>query len=88
MVMGRTTIWVTKFALTTGIDRLEGAEVFSDGSSVGRNGVAVDARDVHVTAVRANRRAEEMRLAKIASLKKQIAKLEKLRFANNTGDKP
>lgn len=80
------TAWITKYALTTGIVR---SKVDCDNrypSMVvqrGDNGLLDfhgEGKDWHKTREGAIDRAEKMRKAKIESLKKQIAKLEKLRF--------
>lgn len=77
------TAWVTKYALTTGIERVEGevnhgisSSMFSYGPMSGAHG-----NDWHRTPEAALARAEEMRTAKIASLKKSVAKIEKLKFS-------
>lgn len=82
-------IWVTKYALTQG--------VFEDDAepSTVSNGLVVlrqrgnlclhgDGREWHRTRESALRRADAMRKAKIAALKKQIAKLESIDFAKTT----
>lgn len=78
-----TKAWITKYALTEGIfsvdteiidgDKaisyvLHGSRSFSHGN------------DWHTNKNIANKRAEVMRVTKIASLKKQIIKLEKMTF--------
>lgn len=76
-------IWITKYALTNGIREAEGTGV-SDGMASVRGPHLTEyyhGRDWHKTREAAVARAEEMRTAKIASLQKSIAKLEKLRFA-------
>lgn len=79
----RITAWVTKYALTNGI-LLEKGEVcnYTSGTmfSYGTFGHA-HGNDWHRTPEAAIARAEEMRKKKIESLKKQIAKLEKMTFA-------
>jgi len=75
-------MFVTKYALTDGIQELD-LEVGKNGYAVNRGGcwqhfkIGKDAfRDMDS----AVKDAEEKRLKKIESLKKQIAKLEKLKF--------
>ena len=75
-------IWVTKYALSKGIFETEGEAV---GEGLFKAHKQYDyfhgeGRDWHRTKESAIVRAENMRIAKIASLKKQIAKLEKLSF--------
>lgn len=75
--------YVTKYALTQGIYEIDGETVIgayvkgcgSDASFWGALGT--DACETHDAAVL---RAEKMRSARIASLKKSIEKLEKLTF--------
>lgn len=77
-------VWITKYALSAGIE-----EVFGDQSGdmiVDRsNGYGryfhTEGRDWHRTKEEALAKAEKMRTERIASLKKQIDKLEKMSFA-------
>ena len=79
--------WVTKYALTEGIQLLEGSILHEisgglfrpDGYFPGFLG-----KDWHRTPEAAIARAEEMRLAKIESLKKSIKKMEALQFSAPT----
>lgn len=79
------TAWITRNALTSGIEKVEG-EVCHDIASnmfhcAGKcHSVNVHGNDWHRTKEAAIKRAEEMRLKKISSLKKQLEKLEKIRF--------
>lgn len=76
--------WVTKYALTEGIQEVEGEvchNVSSGMLSWGKYGTA-HGRDWHRTREEAVKRAEEMRVAKIASLKRSIAKLEAIKFGD------
>lgn len=77
-------VWITKYALTQGIFEAE-AEVIEDGTVRVRQEFIVsyyhkEGRDWHKTKESAVAKAEEMRKKKIASLKKQIEKLEKKKF--------
>lgn len=82
-------VWITQYALTAGI-RQERAEVclstVPDGRMIsvlrdGRTNLETYHKpNWHKTKTDAVEHAEQMRTKKIASLKKQIAKLEKLRF--------
>lgn len=80
-------VWVTKYALTSGIEKITGKidkresrafikmeDKFSSMAFVLWVG------DWHKTEVEAIARAEQMRAKNIASLKKQIAKLEAMKF--------
>lgn len=72
--------FITKYALTSGIKEIEGRisrvspKMFVSGYG------SYHANEWHIYRASAIARAEEMRVSKIASLKKQIAKLEKLKF--------
>ena len=79
--------WVTKYALTSGIMEVGGtiskqyAGLFHvPAKERGHFGQTFHGLDWHTVKADALDRAEEMRKAKIASLKKQIAKLEALEF--------
>lgn len=73
--------YVTKYALSKGILAING-EVFADGKAIkwGRYFNSAHGNDWHRALVDAQQRANEMRLAKIEALKKQIVKLEKMTF--------
>jgi len=81
-------VWVTKYALTKGILKFEKAEDTRDGMVYvkGEHGFDYgtyfhyEGKDWHRTAKAAFKRAEEMRLGKIESLKKQIEKLKVMDF--------
>jgi hypothetical protein len=78
--------WVSKYAMTKGVFPVNG-EVSQTSSSmlVVREMYTYylhgEGKEWHRTRESAVARAEEMRIAKIASLKKQIARIEKLTFA-------
>lgn len=76
------TAWVTKYALTLGILKVKGQHCLSIDPGFLSYFPYGDAHgnDWHLSEQAALDRAEEMRLAKIATLKKQIAKLEKMQF--------
>jgi hypothetical protein len=79
-------VWITKYALTSGIMEIEAefCESMSTMVSYRAKGAQYDqyahGNDWHTDIESAKTKAKQMRLAKIASLKKQIAKLEKLEF--------
>ena len=77
-------VWITKYALFSGIREIEaedrGRGLISDAPMNPRFISHYSGREWHCTEAAAKVRAEEMRVAKIASLRKQIAKLEKLTF--------
>ena len=75
--------WMTKYALTDGIwigeaDVRDGGAYFC--LQHGNDSFWVSGTDWHRTEEAAIQRAEEMRVRKIASLRKQIAKLEAMTF--------
>lgn len=77
----RITAWITKYALTKGIQEVEGKTDGDGYLSYGKYDYNHAFRkEWYRTREAAIKRAEEMRLKKIASLKKQLKKLEKMRF--------
>lgn len=75
-------VWITKYALTAGIQERELREPSKNGGFVKLNGLTMyfDADDWRNSREDAAARAEHMRVAKIASLEKQIARLKALKF--------
>ena len=76
--------WITKYALTEGIEVVD-AEVCGDGGmitygNIGYGSQYAHGKDWHRTPEAAIARAEGMRKAKIASLKKSLAKIEAMAF--------
>lgn len=78
-------VWITKYALTDGIICVEGKEMFGgiwtkdENVCLGGNHF-FERTEYHETKESAIEKAEEMRQKKIESLKKQIKKLEEMRF--------
>lgn len=76
-------VWVTKNALTRGIEVVT-AEVFEESGMIAvyedRYAYYVHGNDWHKTPEAAVARAQEMRDARIKSLQRSIAKMEKLKF--------
>ena len=78
--------WVTKYALTDGIKCIVGEisdcapNMISEIKSGTWLSSCFHGKDWHKTEAEAIARAEQMRVEKIASLKKQIAKLEAMKF--------
>ena len=83
-------VWITKYALSEGIKEVE-AELCLDTDKTGNmikcelisgfnSYFHGEGRDWHKTREAAIKKAEEMRQKKIESLKKQLQKLEKMRF--------
>lgn len=76
--------YITKYALTIGIREIDAQDCFDTASDMIQdmtNSLAMYHRgDWHRSIEEASAKAEDMRVAKIGSLRKQIAKLEKLRF--------
>lgn len=77
----RMKVWITKYALTKGIEQID-VEISDDGYaySIGRWRTQYPPGDWHRTEAAAIKRADEMRLVRIASLEKQITKLKALCF--------
>lgn len=79
-------VWVSKYALTTGIFCLEVDHKSEDGTIVygkaWKDSYHGEGREWHLTEENAKRRAEEMRQKKILSLKEQLKKMEGLRFVD------
>ena len=82
--MGETMkVWVTKYALSCGIYEVEVMAPSGSSTIVRTPSPYVQffySSEWHLTKEAAIHEAEKMCLNKIASLKKQIAKLEKMRF--------
>lgn len=80
-------VFITRYALTKGIIEQE-AECSGKCISYSTSGYTsyVYKPDWHETETEARAHADQMRLKKIASLKKQIAKLEKLSFMSEWED--
>ena len=76
--------WITKYALSTGIQEVDGEIAGTSGSMVlyghgySRQAAHGEGKDWHRTREAAVERAKKMRVAKIASLRKSIEKLEKM----------
>lgn len=81
--MTKIRVWITKYALTDGI-REATCEIDGDMACRRENMFLQcfhgEGKEWHRTLESAQRKAEEMRTAKIASLRKQIAKLEGLQI--------
>ena len=76
-------VFITKYALTKGIIETEAKDIGDDMIEiVGKYPIYYhkDGREWHKTKESAIKKAEEMRQKKIASLKKQIEKLEGMKF--------
>ena len=76
-------VWITKYALTKGIFVDDSARLTVTGNCEIRRRMFPEyfhGKEWHISAEAADARAEEMRQAKIASHRKAIAKLEKMRF--------
>ncbi len=80
-------IWITKYALTSGIESHDNAEIHdvADMVSYGDIGYGFkyahgEGKEWHRSEESAISRAESMRISKIASLEKSILKLKKLVF--------
>ena len=79
------TAWITKYALTNGIKKCEVEDCFDTSPDYVKDrtaqwGGGYHRKDWHRTREAAVARAEEMRLAKIKSLRKSLEKFEAMRF--------
>lgn len=80
----KVTIYITKYALTDGIQQAD-AEVLDSGRywyipKGGSYPTSVGGNDAHLTKDAALDRAEEMRIAKLQSLEKQMKKISAMKF--------
>ena len=78
-------VWITKYALTDGIIEIDAEVCISTGATgnminCDRGYFHGEGKEWHKTKESAIEKAEEMRQKKIESLKKQIKKLEEMRF--------
>lgn len=77
-------VFITKYALTIGIYEIEAEGTQQSGMISDSNNpytyYHTEGKDWHRTREAAVKRAEEMRTKKIASVKKQLTKLEKMEF--------
>jgi len=77
-------VWITKYALTIGIEEVEADVSFSENMvAYGGNSYSTQyahGNDWHGTKEAAIKRAENMRQDKLISLQKSIEKMQKLRF--------
>ena len=78
-------VWITKYALTKGIIEADGELISYDSVSILNRGLSLPTHwfykgDWYSDKQPAIQKAEEMRQEKIASLKKQIEELERMRF--------
>ena len=78
-------VWITRYAITSGIGKAFGfPSKMGTGSFIKNPGSwkceTIRTKHWHKTEAEAVARAKEMRDKKIASLKKQIAKLEAMKF--------
>jgi hypothetical protein len=73
--------WLSKYALSKGIFEIEGEEGRYGIRQVGSfHSLFRLGRDVHIERSDALKAAETMRVRKIASVKKQLSRLEKMSF--------
>jgi len=77
-------LWLSKYALSSGMREVEALGLYAADQNLamiaGTWEIYRIGRDVHTTRNEAAISAEAARIKKIASLRKQIAKLEKLSF--------
>ena len=78
-------VWITKYAMTRGIIEADGKLTSSDSVSISNRDLSLPTHWFykgywHSDKESAIQKSEEMRQKKIESLKKQIKKLEEMRF--------
>ncbi len=79
-------VWITKYALTQGIYEIEAERCINVDenmiSDINTKGMLYhgEGREWHILKENAIKKAEKMKLDKISSLKKQIIKLENMKF--------
>lgn len=81
--MSRKSYWISKYALSHGIQAADGEMCHFNPKYIDVPGWIISFKagvEIHETEAAAKAAAESMRLKKIASLKKQIAKLEAMKF--------
>lgn len=71
------TIWVTKYALTRGIQKFENAQVFANGVIV--NDTYFRKGEYYLSEQDANERAETLRKARIAALLRELERLQAIK---------
>jgi hypothetical protein len=80
-------LWMSKYALVAGVSQVSVGEDYGAGDQYiyirSRFASYKIGRDLWLTKAEALKAAEAMRLKKIASLRKQIAKLEKMSFGEH-----
>lgn|SRR5262249_42428611 len=74
-------VWITKYALTQGIKEMDVEVINNKMVAQGRHYFHGRGREWHRTREGAQAKAEQMRRDRIDSLKKTLAKLEKLSFS-------
>ncbi|MBL3522844.1 hypothetical protein IM876_09225 [Serratia plymuthica] len=75
----KTTVYITKYALTKGIIKVEG-EIAKSGNIFYGKGGYQHSSDFRMTLEEAIEKAEDMRRRKLESMKKKIALLESIDF--------
>ena len=83
-------VWITKYAMTSGVFTVEGASVGQAMCAVRTKGrgpfpVYYHGNDWHTDEAKAIERFNQMKQKKITSLKKQLAKVEALEFLPREG---
>jgi len=73
-------VYITKWALTRGIIEIDDPEFYSNYVVIDNIQPMINPVDWFYNKPAAIKHAEEMRVNKIASLKRQIAKLESMKF--------
>ena len=73
------TIWVTKYALTRGVQKFESAQLFADGNVVVVGDTYFRKGEYYLSEQDAKERAETLRKARIAALLRELERLQAIK---------
>lgn len=73
------TIWVTKYALTRGIQKFESAQLFADGNVAVVGDTYFRKGEYYLSEQDAKERAETLRKARIAALLRELERLQAIK---------
>lgn len=73
------TIWVTKYALTRGVQKFESAQLFADGQVAVVGDVYFRKGEYYLTEQEAKERADTLRKARVAALLRELDRLGALK---------
>lgn len=73
------TIWVTKYALTRGVQKFESAQLFADGNVAVVGDTYFRKGEYYLSEQDAKERAETLRKARIAALLRELERLQAIK---------